>query len=72
MTLKSLAPEANYYQWFKDGVILLGETASDLSVPATRASMGVYSVVAYFDDENYTVSNPAELKLRGGFSLIVR
>ena len=70
ITLKSLAPEANAYQWFKDGKILLGETACDLAVPATRESAGVYHVVAYFDNDNYTVSDPAELKVKGG--LIIR
>ena len=72
VTLTSLAPEANYYQWFKDGVALPGATACDLSVPAVRASEGVYRVVAYFDDDNYSVSEPAVLKMRGGFSLTVR
>ena len=72
LTLTSLAPEANYYQWFKDGKILLGETACDLTVPATQASAGVYQVVAYFDDDNYTVSKPAEMKLSVGFSIRLR
>ena len=67
VTLTSLAPEANYYQWFKDGAILPGATACDLSVLATRESAGVYQVVAYFDDDNYTVSEPAVLKPKEAF-----
>ena len=72
VTLTSLAPEANYYQWFKDGKILVGETSCDLTVPAVEASAGVYQVVAYFDDDNYTVSQPAELKQSVGFSVRLR
>ena len=72
VTLKSLAPEANYYQWFKDGKILVGETSCDLSVPAVESSAGVYQVVAYFDDDNYTVSRPATLKQKRGFAISLR
>ena len=72
MTLASLAPEANCYQWFKDGIALPGETYCDITVPATEESAGVYQVVAYFDDDNYTVSNPAVLKPKNKFAIIMR
>ena len=72
VTLTSLAPDANYYQWFKDGKVLVGETGCDITVPAVRASAGVYQVVAYYDNDNYTVSDPAELKRRNGFAIKIR
>ena len=72
VTLASLAPEANYYQWFKDGVALPGETDCNITVPATEESAGVYHVVAYFDDDNYTVSRSAVLKQKMGFSIILQ
>ena len=72
LTLTSLAPDANYYQWFMDGKVLVGETGCDITVPAKRPSAGVYQVVAYYDNDNYTVSEPAELKPRGGFAIKLR
>ena len=72
VTLASLAPGANYYQWFKDGKILIGETSCDITVPALRESAGVYQVVAYLDNDNYTVSEPAELSPKGGFAVILQ
>ena len=64
--LRAFAPAASRYQWYVDGKPISGETGATLTV--VLPDMGethTYRVVAYIDDDNYTVSETATLSVRG-------
>ena len=60
--IQAFAPAASRYQWYMDGKPISGETGATLTV--TLPNVGdthTYKVVAYRDDDNYTVSETATL-----------
>jgi hypothetical protein len=61
-TLSAFAPAACRYQWYVDGKPISGETGATLTVILpNEGDTHVYRVVAYIDDDNYTVSETATL-----------
>ena len=60
--LSAFAPAATRYQWYVDGKPISGETGAALTVMLPNAGDAhAYRVVAYIDDDNYTVSETATL-----------
>jgi hypothetical protein len=59
LTLTAYAPNAARYQWRKDGVPIPNATGRELVISGKVESHGTYDVVAFIDNANYTVSQPA-------------
>ena len=60
--IQSFAPAASRYQWYVDGKPIAGETGATLTVTLpNEGDTHDYRVVAYRDDDNYTVSEMAAL-----------
>ena len=57
--LAAYAPTAVRYQWRKDGVPIPNATGRELVITDQVESHGTYDVVAFIDNANYTVSQPA-------------
>ena len=73
VVLTSYAPGAVRYQWRKNGVPMAGMTGSVLLTTMGRTEKSaVFDVVAYLDNENYTVSVQATVERRGGCIVILR
>ena len=73
VVLTSYAPGAVRYQWRKNGVAMAGMTGSVLATTMERREkLAVFDVVAYFDEDNYTLSAPATVMRRDGCIIIVR
>ena len=56
-TLHAFAPGAVRYQWYKGATPIVGATTAWLDVDTSTPEKARYSVVAYADDANYTVSD---------------
>jgi hypothetical protein len=69
--IRAFAPAASRYQWYVDGTPISGETGATLTVTLPNAGEShSYKVVAYRDDDNYTVSETATLiAIREGTAL---
>ena len=73
VVLTSYAPGAVRYQWRKNGVPMAGMTGSVLVTTMVRSEKSAaFDVVAYLDNENYTVSVQATIERKGGFGFIFR
>lgn len=59
VVLTAYAPGAAFYQWRKNGQLLVGETGSTLEIVPLKSGDAVYDVVAYRDGANCTLSAPA-------------
>ena len=59
IVLSVYAPDAVSYQWRKDGVPIPNATGRELVITGQVESHGTYDVVAYIDNANYAVSEPA-------------
>ena len=60
--ISAFAPAACRYQWYVDGKPISGETGATLTVTLpNEGDTHAYRVVAYIDDDNYTVSETATL-----------
>ncbi len=63
IVLSVYAPDAVSYQWRKDGVPIPNATGRELVITDKVESRGTYDVVAYIDNANYTVSQPARVSV---------
>ena len=70
--IQSFAPAAAHYQWYVDGKPIIGETGATLTVTLpNEGDAHTYRVVAYRDDDNYTVSETATLTaVRKGMTIL--
>ncbi len=59
VVLSVYAPDAVSYQWRKNGVSIPNATGRELVISGKVESHGTYDVVAFIDNANYTVSQPA-------------
>ena len=50
------------YQWYRDGIALVGETASSYTVPVDQSGLGTYEVLVNFGD-SCGVSIPYQVAL---------
>ena len=70
--LHALAPGAVRYQWFKGTVPIAGATTAWLELDTSTPGKAQYSVIAYADDANYTVSETVTVNVGMGTLLIIR
>jgi len=61
--LHAFAPGAVRYQWFKGTTPIPGATGAWLDVDTGTPEKARYSVVAYADDANYTVSETVTVRV---------
>lgn len=65
-SVNSVGPDPTFYQWIKDGVEIVGETATELSIPVVDdASVGKYAV-RIWNAYGEVTSDSAELKIDFG------
>ena len=72
--ISAFAPAATRYQWYMDGTPIIGETGATLTVMLpNEGDTHAYRVVAYIDDDNYTVSETATLTaVPAGTQVLIR
>ena len=71
--LSVYSPSAARYQWRRNGVAIPGATGATLSVTVAEDSKpAVYDVIAFIDGANYTISDPAVVKVLYGFFILLR
>ena len=72
--ISAFAPAACRYQWYVDGKPISGETGATLTVMLpNEGDTHAYRVVAYIDDDNYTVSETATITaVPAGTQVLIR